>query len=269
MGPKRLLLGIRWQGDWMNERQPNEPPAALAPHRHLSEFYPAPAGRQNFVNDLFDRAARDYDWVSGAMSFWRDQSYRRDALRRAGLQAGMRLLDVASGTGLMIKAALEIGLDAAQVTGVDPSRGMLAQNRERNPVTLLEGRGEALPCADESFDFVCMGYALRHLEDLRKLFGEFHRVLRPNGRVLILEITPPTSRLEFQLMRFYMKTIVPCLGWLRRRNKSTAKLMRYYWATITECVPPTIILSALEASRFKNVKHTTVGGVLSEYVGQR
>ena len=254
----------------MNEQpQTDLPTATLSPHRPLSEFYPASVARQNFVNELFDEAAPDYDWVSGMMSLWSDRFYRRDALRRAGLQGGMQLLDVASGTGLMIKAALELGLHPALVTGVDPSRGMLAQNRERNPVTLLEGRGEALPCADSMFDFVCMGYALRHVEDLRKLFGEFHRVLRPQGRVLILEITRPTSPVALHLMRFYMQKLLPLAGWLRRRNRSTAKLMQYYWATIAECVPPSVITSALETSGFRNVKRTTTGACLSEYVAQR
>ena len=254
----------------MNEQPRTDLPAGpLSPHRPLAEFYPASAARQNFVNELFDEAAPDYDWVSGMMSLWSDRGYRRDALRIAGLRNGMKLLDVASGTGLMIKAALELGVDPALVTGVDPSRGMLAQNRERNPVTLLEGRGEALPCADSMFDFVCMGYALRHVEDLRKLFGEFHRVLRPHGRVLILEITRPTSPVALHLMRFYMQKLLPSVGWLRRRHRSTAKLMQYYWATIAECVPPSVIISALEAGGFKNVKRTITGAVLSEYVALR
>src|SRR5471032_2630001 len=238
--------------------QKNVQATPLSPHRPLAEFYPAPAARQEFVNELFDEAAPDYDWVSGMMSFWSDRFYRKDALRKAGLTNGMKLLDVASGTGLMIKAALELGVNPAQVTGVDPSQGMLAQNRER--------KGENLPGADSTFDFVCMGYALRHVEDLRKLFGEFHRVLRPGGKILILEITRPKSAVALHLMRFYMQKIVPRIGWLRRRNKSTAKLMQYYWATIEECVPPAVILSALEAGGFKNVKRTTTGAVLSEYV---
>src|SRR5277367_5125248 len=158
----------------MNEQPKADLPATpLSPHRPLSEFYSAPSARQNFVNELFDEAALDYDWVSGMMSFGRDQIYRREALQRAGLTSGMRLLDVASGTGLMIKAALELGVAPANVIGVDPSRGMLAENRKRNPVLLLEGKGESLPCADSSFDFVCIGYALSHVEDLGKLFGEF------------------------------------------------------------------------------------------------
>ena len=241
---------------------------ALSPHRPLTEFYPGSSERQDFVNGLFDEAAPDYDWVSGVMSLGSDRFYRRDALKRSGLQPNMRLLDVASGTGLMIQAALELGLDPARITGVDPSRGMLAQNRERYPVTLLEGRGEALPCADATFDFVCMGYALRHVEDLRQLFGEFRRVLRPGGRVLILEISRPVNGLGFRLMRFYMRQIVPRLGWLRGRNRSTAKLMQYYWATIEECVPPAIIISALVSAGFRDVKRGTTGGVLSEYVAE-
>ncbi len=250
----------------MDEQLPTGPPAAtLSPHRPLTGFYPAAAARQEFVNGLFDEAAPDYDWVSGMMSFGRDQIYRREALKRAGLTGGMRLLDVASGTGLMIKAALELGVDPARVTGVDPSRGMLAENRKRNPVTLLEGRGESLPCADGTFDFVCLGYALRHVEDLRKLFGEFKRVLRPEGKVLILEITRPTNPVALPLIRFSMRQLVPRIGWLRRRNQSTARLLQYYWATIEECVPPPVIVSALAASGFKNVKRTTSKVVLSEY----
>jgi demethylmenaquinone methyltransferase / 2-methoxy-6-polyprenyl-1,4-benzoquinol methylase len=254
----------------MNELTKTDLPATpLSPHRPLSEFYPAPAARQGFVNELFDEAAPDYDWVSGMMSFGRDQIYRREALKRAGLTGGMRLLDVASGTGLMIKAALELGVNPALVTGVDPSQGMLVENRKRNPVTLLEGTGEALPCADSTFDFVCMGYALRHVEDLGKLFGEFKRVLRPDGRLLILEITRPTNPVMLPLIRFYMQQMVPRLGWLRRRNRSTVKLMQYYWATIAECVPPSVIISALATSGFKNVKRTTSNVVLSEYIAQR
>jgi demethylmenaquinone methyltransferase/2-methoxy-6-polyprenyl-1,4-benzoquinol methylase len=251
----------------MNEQSGADLP--LSPHRPLAEYYQAPAARQDFINHLFDEAAPDYDWVSNLMSFGSDQFYRRDALKKAGLAPGMRLLDVATGTGLMIKAALELGLDPARVTGVDPSRGMLAQNRERYPVTLLEGKGEALPCAAASSDFVSMGYALRHVEDLRALFGEFQRVLRPGGRVLILEISRPPNAAAFRLMRFYMQTVVPRLGWLRRRNQSTKKLMQYYWTTIEECVPPAVILGALVASGFKKVSRTTTGAVLSEYVAEK
>ena len=72
------------------------------------------------------------------------------------------------------------------------------------------------------------------------------------------------------LIRFYMQQFVPRIGWLRRRNKSTVKLMQYYWATIAECVPPNVIIAALADSGFKrNGKRTVSNGVLSEYVAER
>jgi demethylmenaquinone methyltransferase/2-methoxy-6-polyprenyl-1,4-benzoquinol methylase len=243
--------------------------APLSPHRLLQEFYATPAARSRFVNQLFDEAAPDYDWVSGAMSFGTDQAYRREALQRAGLRPGMRLLDVASGTGLMIKAALELGLSTGHITGLDPSLGMLEQNRRRNAVSLLQGRGERLPFRDATFDFLCMGYALRHVEDLRALFSEYRRILKPGGRLLILEITRPTNRVALGMMRLYMQKVVAALAWLRRRNATTAKLMKYYWATIAECVPPEAILSALQAADFRDARRITMRTILSEYVAQR
>jgi demethylmenaquinone methyltransferase/2-methoxy-6-polyprenyl-1,4-benzoquinol methylase len=243
--------------------------APTAPHRPLGEFYSEPSKRGRYVNDLFDEAAPDYDWISGVMSFWTDRFYRRLALRRAGLRPGMKLLDVASGTGLMVKAALELGLDPAHVTGIDPSRGMLDRNRHRNPVRLLQARGECLPLGNETFDFVSMGYALRHTEDLCNLFAELRRVLRPGGRLLILEITKPASPFALFMMRIYMQKVLRWLAWLRRRNQATARLVEYYWATIAECVPPQVILSALQSQGFRDVRRTTTGPLLSDYAAVR
>ena len=78
--------------------------------------------------------------------------------------------------------------------------------------------------------------------------------------MLILEITRPTNPVALPLIRFYMQKLVPRIGWLRRRNKSTVKLMQYYWATIQECVPPKVIITALADSGFKNVKRTVSNG---------
>src|SRR5262249_49336196 len=91
----------------------------VAPHRPLAEFYPEPAVRDRFVTPLFDECARDYDWTSRLLSLGSDRRYRKRALQRAGLKPGMRLLDVASGTGLMIEAALELGVIPGCVCGVD------------------------------------------------------------------------------------------------------------------------------------------------------
>jgi demethylmenaquinone methyltransferase/2-methoxy-6-polyprenyl-1,4-benzoquinol methylase len=86
---------------------------------------------------------------------------------------------------------------------------------------------------------------------------------------LILEITRPTHPVALPFIRFYLQQLVPRLGWLRRRNKSTVKLMQYYWATIAECVPPPVIITALADAGFKDVKRSVSNGVLSEYVASR
>src|SRR2546430_13813574 len=87
-----------------------EATSKLVPHRTLTAFYPAPAQRARFVADLFDRAARDYDWMSGAMSFGTDRRYRRRALQQAGVTAGVRGLDEATGTGRVAAAAPASGV---------------------------------------------------------------------------------------------------------------------------------------------------------------
>src|SRR5437867_1356216 len=241
----------------------------LAPHRPLTEFYRAPDKRAHFVGELFDRAAADYNWICRVMSLGTDRQYRKRVLRKAGLRPGTRVLDVATGTGLVAQAALDLGIRAADLVGVDPSKGMLQENRRQRPIHLMQGFGEALPFRDATFDFVVMGYALRHVEDLGGLFGEFHRVLRDGGRVLILEITRPPSRLGFALMRLCWQRILPLVTRLGTRRGEPARLVEYYWATIAECVPPPSILGALSAAGFTGVQRMTTGAVLSDFVADK
>jgi demethylmenaquinone methyltransferase/2-methoxy-6-polyprenyl-1,4-benzoquinol methylase len=241
----------------------------LAPHPPLTGFYRAPDQRAQFVGELFDRAAADYNWICRVMSLGTDRHYRKHALRKAGLRPGMKVLDVATGTGLMAQAAFDLGIPAVGLFGVDPSQGMLRENRRRRPIYLMQGTGEALPIRDATFDFVVMGYALRHVEDLAELFGEFHRVLRDGGRALLLEITRPSSRLGFALMRLCVQRILPFLTRLGTRREAPARLVEYYWATIAECVPPGSILGALSAAGFTGVQRMSTGTVLSEYVADK
>src|SRR5688500_2448804 len=171
----------------------------VRPHRDLPKFYESPERRAKFVAKLFDDTARYYDRISGALSLGTCRAYRKFALRRAGLKPGMRLLDVATGTGLAAQAALDLGLPASDIVGLDPSAGMLHENQRRRAIPLVQAFGENLPFADSTFDFISMSYALRHVEDLITLFREFHRVLKPGGRILILEISRPTSPTAFAI----------------------------------------------------------------------
>jgi demethylmenaquinone methyltransferase / 2-methoxy-6-polyprenyl-1,4-benzoquinol methylase len=259
----------RDEEDLITQRPTGDEVARVAPHRALTEYYGDPGARGRFVRELFDSGAPEYDWVSSALSLGTDRRYRRQALARAGVRAGLKVLDVATGTGLVAQAALDCGVAPGELVGLDPSRGMLGENRRRRALSLIQGRGESLPFADGCFDVVTMGYALRHVDDLGQLFGEFHRVLRVGGRVIVLEITRPTSRWGCGLMSFYMRRVLPACARLAGRGQEAVRMMDYYWATIAECVPPERILEALRGIGFSEVQRRTTGPLLSDYLAVR
>jgi demethylmenaquinone methyltransferase/2-methoxy-6-polyprenyl-1,4-benzoquinol methylase len=244
-----------------------EPRAATPPHAPLLDYYATPQERSGFVRATFNRTARSYDRINAAFALGSGPWYRRRALRRAGLRPGAGYLDVAIGTGLVAREAAAILGGTGGMVGLDLSEGMLAVARQSLAIPLVQARAEQLPFADGSFDFVSMGYALRHVSDLGRLFAEYRRVLRPGGRVLLLEIAPPGSRLGRVLMKAYMGGIVPLLS--RLAGSGSATLMRYYWDTIEGCVPPREILRCLQQAGLAEVRCATEIGIMRAYSAQR
>lgn len=241
---------------------------SVPPHPTLSDYYASPAERERFVRGLFDETAPWYEKINVLLSFGSGSWYRRDALRRAGYTKGTRLLDVATGTGVTARAAIALG-ERKDVIGLDPSIGMLLAGRREMRVSGVQAFGEHLPFRSETFGMMSIGYALRHMSDLKAAFTEHIRVLKPGGRIVILEITPPKSKLGFALMRAYMNTLAPAVARILSRNDETVTLMKYYWDTIRECVPPDTILTALRAAGFEDVKRSVSYGVMTEYTGIR
>lgn len=244
--------------------------AVLAPHPPIRGYYDAPSGKRPFVRRIFDDAAGDYDRVERLMALGSGPWYRRRALSRAGLRAGMRVLDVAAGTGLVAREAALLCGGGRLVLGVDPSLGMLAVASRTVPnVRLALGTAEALPVADASADFLSMGYALRHVSDLGQTFREYHRVLRPGGTACVLEITRPARPLHLSLLRIYMRWVVPALTRLAARRSGSQRLWSYYWDTIEHCLPPERILDAMRGAGFIDVRRHVELGIFSEYVGRK
>lgn len=243
-----------------------EPPdVAHAPHPPLTRYFASEAERRGWVRGIFDRTAADYTRVERVIALGSGARYRREALARAGLAPGMQLVDVGVGTGLVAREAVALLGAPAAVVGVDPSPGMLGNAVLPAGVRLLEGSAERLPLADASVDFVSMGYALRHVSDLAAAFGEFFRVLRPGGIVLVLEVTRPTGRVAGALLKGYLRGVVPLVSRLVARSAEMPVLMRYYWDTIEACVPPASVLGTLAHAGFENVRRTVELGFLSEY----
>lgn len=238
----------------------------MPPHPTLGQHYRADHERAAFIGALFDSSARHYDRVSAVMSLGTDKYYRRRALMDAGLAPGMAVLDVACGTGMVAEPAAEIVGPSGSVVGLDPSAGMLRQALERRRLSLaVQGRAETLPFDDGAFDFLSMGFALRHVADLRVTFGEYRRVLKPGGRLLILEITPPESRAAFRLFQLYLKSVVPIMTRLSTGNRDAQSLMSYFWDTVEQCVPPATITDALSEVGFAGAERRISAGVFSEY----
>ena len=251
----------------MSTSQPQPPPAkALPPHAPLSAYYGDGAERRRFLTHIFDDTAPDYDRIERVLAFGSGPWYRRMALQRAGLAPGAQMLDVGIGTGLVAREALALIGPQGRIVGVDPSPGMMSEARLPG-VELVEGRAEALPRRDASCDFLSMGYALRHIDDVSAAFAEFHRVLQPGGRVLVLEISKPASRLGALGLKTYMRALVPLIARFVSRRRDTAQLWRYYWDTIEACIAPEAILEALRAAGFEQVERHVELGIFSEYRG--
>jgi demethylmenaquinone methyltransferase/2-methoxy-6-polyprenyl-1,4-benzoquinol methylase len=236
-----------------------------APHPVLSNYYPDEEHRREYVQDIFNDTAADYDRVERMMGLGSGRWYRHRALLRAGLGAGMRVVDVGTGTGLVAREAAAIVGDPTLITGVDPSPGMIGSAKVPPGVQLLTGSAESIPLAREAADFLSMGYALRHLSDLLIAFREFYRVLKPGGRLCLLEITRPQGRVSHALLKIYMRGWVPMVSRLIARRAGTPELMRYYWDTIEACAPPGAIVSALAAAGFRDVERHLELGIFSEY----
>jgi demethylmenaquinone methyltransferase/2-methoxy-6-polyprenyl-1,4-benzoquinol methylase len=237
----------------------------MVPHGVIKTRFETEEQKPDFVNQLFDRGAQYYDGIA-SWGFLRTGSrYRRDVLSRHGLRAGQRLLDVGCGTGLVALEAVKILGSAENITCLDPSGGMLSVARRKLNARFLQGRAEEIPLPDDSFDFLTMGYALRHVASLDQAFHEYHRVLATGGKVLLLEITKPSNRVGTTLLKAYFTGPYAWLTRIFTGSAAAQDLVKYYWETIEACVPPNLILESLSKAGFKEVKRDSRFGLLSEY----
>ncbi len=172
--------------------------------------------------ELFRGLPHRYDALSSALSFGQDPRWRRALVAAVAPPPGARVLDVATGTGMV--AAELLGRCDCTVVGVDQSAEMLAAARARfagdDRVELIEGEAERLPFADESFDALTFTYLLRYVEDPAATIRELARVVRPGGRVGSLEFGVPSLAPARAAWRVYTAVGLPALGRLASREWS-------------------------------------------------
>lgn len=197
------------------------PEVALWTERELAANPHENQEKARKVRGMFSAIAPKYDLNNRLHSFGRDQAWRRFAVRAAGVRPGDAVLDVACGTGDLTEAFARSA--AAKVTGVDFTAPMLEVARQKQPrnltaeqakkVQYFEGDAMALAFPDASFDVVSIAFGIRNVATPPKAISEFHRVLKPGGRLVVLEFDRPSWFPMRQLNDFYC-------GWLMPRTAS-------------------------------------------------
>lgn len=169
---------------------------------------------------MFDRIAHRYDLLNRVLSLGIDQGWRRRAVRALELDAGARVLDLATGTAdLAILIARKT--PDAKVVGLDPAERMLAVGRTKTAkaglddrVELITGDAQKLPFPDDSFDGVTIAFGIRNVPDRPKALREMARVTRPGGRIAVLELSEPGGGLIGRIAKFHVHRLVPWIGGL-------------------------------------------------------
>jgi demethylmenaquinone methyltransferase/2-methoxy-6-polyprenyl-1,4-benzoquinol methylase len=170
---------------------------------------------------MFDRVAHRYDLLNRLLSFGRDTAWRRELAARLDRRPDQHVLDVATGTADVILSLLDNSTRVSHAVGMDMAGGMLAlaatkiAGRQRHQsVNLLRADACDLPFADGCFDAVTIAFGIRNVTDVATALGEIYRVLRPGGRILVLEFSLPDKRLVRRVYLLYFRKILPWVGGL-------------------------------------------------------
>lgn len=186
--------------------------------------YAAEGSKREQVELMFDRISPKYDLLNRLCSLGTDQGWRRKVIRGVGKEPVDRLLDVATGTADL---AIMGSTVAKHVTGADISAGMLAHGRTKvekaglsDRIELIQADAAELPFPDASFDAVTVAFGVRNFEDLARGIAGMVRVLRPGGRLFVLEFSRPQRTPFKQLFRFYFHRVMPLIGRLVSKDNA-------------------------------------------------
>ncbi|MXW41636.1 MAG: ubiquinone/menaquinone biosynthesis methyltransferase [Acidimicrobiia bacterium] len=213
---------------------------------------------------MFDAIAPRYDLLNRLLTFNMDKGWRRKVVQALQLDAGSLVLDLACGTGDICQ-----DLEAARfrVVGVDLSAGMLkrAQLRQtseklRAPLVLADAL--CLPMPDQSTDGITCGFALRNVVALDQLFTELARVLRPKGRMSLLEVAEPSNQLLRTGHRFYFGKVVPKIGGLL----SDRAAYTYLPKSLTYLPSTEQLTELLTSQGFTEIAHTLLSGGIAQLI---
>jgi demethylmenaquinone methyltransferase / 2-methoxy-6-polyprenyl-1,4-benzoquinol methylase len=223
--------------------------------RHAAPPLPEGEDKAHAVRRLFDTISPRYDLVNRVMTFGMDRGWRRRTVRELALPSGSVVFDLACGTGDLCRELVGAGHGAV---GFDFSHGMLRAARTDAP--LVEADIQRLPVRDGSADGATCGFALRNVVSLPELFAELARVVRPGGRIALLETAEPEGRWLRLGHRMYLRGVVPAIGGLLSNREAYSYLPR----STAYLPPPEELLAMLRAAGFADASRVPLSGGVTQ-----
>jgi demethylmenaquinone methyltransferase / 2-methoxy-6-polyprenyl-1,4-benzoquinol methylase len=230
----------------------------------------AQASKKSQVAQMFNSIAGKYDFLNHFLSAGIDIYWRKQAVKIMGQNKPALLLDIATGTGDFAIEALQ--LNPQKIIGVDISEGMLAVGQEKikkknltGKIELQLGDSENLAFADNTFDGTMAAFGVRNFENLTQGLSEMYRVLKPGGRIVVLEFSKPKAFPFKQVYNFYFKQILPVFGKLISKDQSA---YTYLPESVQAFPDGPDFINILKQVGFKNTQwHSLTFGISSIYTG--
>lgn len=226
--------------------------------------------KEDFVQGVFSNIAKNYDLMNTVLSFGQDYFWRKFAVKQMQLQPNNCILDVACGTCVFTQEALR-QVPSLEVEALDFNEAMLEQGRIRleskdiiDNVNLVQGDAMALPYEDNTFDAAMSGFAMRNVPNIEQVMREMQRVVKPGGKVVVLELARPSMVGFKHLYYFYFNFVLPILGKLSKDNAS------YQWLpeSLKRYPHQREILDMWKRLGFEEAKcHELTGGIVAVHEG--
>lgn len=241
----------------------------------MSEIKPyrdSSRGKKEQIADMFDHIAPKYDFLNHSLSFGIDKLWRRKAIRLISGYAPRTILDVATGTGDFAIAALKSG--AHKITGIDISKEMVAVGREKirkmgleDKIELMIGDSEAIEFPDQTFDVATVAFGVRNFENLGQGLDQLFRVLKPGGRLCVLEFSKPRHAVVRFLYKVYSGSIMPWFGRLVSGDKSA---YTYLPESVEEFPDGEKFIIFMQKSGFVQIReYRLTFGIATIYIGMK
>ncbi|EWG10841.1 demethylmenaquinone methyltransferase [Cytobacillus firmus] len=229
--------------------------------------------KEERVHSVFEKIYGNYDKMNSVISFQQHLRWRKDTMKKMNVQKGAKALDVCCGTADWSIALAEAVGESGKVTGLDFSKNMLKigeekiKDRKLKQVELVHGNAMELPFADNSFDYVTIGFGLRNVPDYLQVLKEMHRVVKPGGLAVCLETSQPTLFGYKQAYYFYFRFIMPMFGKLFAKSFN-----EYSWLQESARDFPGMkeLAGMFEEAGFNNVTFKPYsGGVAAVHIGTK